>query len=220
MVNSAKDFAGLLNRNTQKAVGVNSARLQNFTSQTDIDTIVANLKAGPPIAKLRTGLYYCGEGVIDTQITVNQTEQTAPVLIESFAVFEEIGVEVSTAGTEGSLYTVLRRDRGDGYPGDIIHVSAALAVTTGFKSTTGLTIPLTPGLYWAGVAINGVVTTAATVRSLVNNSPLVGHTAGASSANAAGYSQTGVTAVPTGAFSDTAANITEAPMVKLKVKSS
>lgn len=216
---SVKDFAGLLNRNAQKALGVDSSRLGKFTTQADIDAIASRLKAGPPIGKVRTGLYYAPQGNIDTLLLTNQVEVTGPLKLDSFAVIEEIGVEVSTAGTEGSLFTVLRQDRGDGYPGDIVHVSAALAVTTGFKSTTALTIPLTPGLYWAGVALFGVVTTAATVRSVINNSPYVGHTAGASAANAAGYTQSGIVAAPSGAFSDTAANAAEAPFVKLKIKS-
>lgn len=214
-----REFAALLREHARKRLGTDAARLGKLTSQSDIDNVAKWLKTGPAMARYRAGLYYTGEGTIDTHLTVNQNEFTGPVVIDSFMIVDEIGIEISVAGTEGNFYTVLRADRGDGYPGEIVHVSAALTVTAAFKSTTGLSIPLPPGLYWAGVAVNGVVTTAPTVRSLVINSPYVGHTAGASSANAAGYSQTGVTGAPSGAFSDIAANIVEAPMVKLKCKS-
>lgn len=214
-----REFAALLRQHARQRLGTDAARLGKLTSSTDIDNVAKWLKQGPPMARYRAGVYYSPDGAIDTHLTVNQNEFTGPMLIESFMIVDEIGIEISGAGTEGNFYTVLRADRGDGYPGEIVHVSAALTVTAAFKNTTGLTLPLPPGLYWAGVAVNGVVTTAPTVRSVIANSPYVGHTAGASSANAAGYSQSGVTGVPSGAFSDTAANIVEAPMLKLKCKS-
>lgn len=214
-----EEFAALVEANERKAQGVSVSRLQNLTVQADIDAAATRLKAGPAIGRVRPALYYAPQGAIDTLLLTNGTEVTGPLMLDSFAIVEEIGVEVSTAGTEGSLYTVLREDRGDGYPGAIVHVSAALAVSLGFKSTTTLTVPLTPGLYWAGVAVHGVITTAPTVRSLINNSPYVGHTAGASAANAAGYSQSGIAAQPSGLFNDAVTNAAEAPFVKLKVKS-
>jgi len=173
MANSSKAFAGLINRNSQKLQGVNSARLQNFTSQTDIDIITNNLKAGPAVARYRTGLYYGGEGAISTLLLTEDVMVLGPILIESFMVVEEIGVDVTTQGSEGNLYTALYRDRGDGYPGDSVHVSAALAVTTGFKSTASLAIPLTPGLYWGGALCNQVTTTVATPASFTDTATTV-----------------------------------------------
>jgi hypothetical protein len=220
MANSAKAFAGLINRMSQRAVGVDSARLQKFTTQADIDTITENLKLGTPVAKYRTGGYYGGAGSIDTLTLTEDVMVLGPIMLESFMVVEEIGVDVTTAGTEGDLYVALYRDRGDGYPGAVIHESAALAVTTGFKSTTGLAIPLTPGLYWAGALCNQVTTTVATVRSLINNSPYVGETAGANDVNAAGYSEASLTATPPANFTATATVVAEVPRVLLKCKSS
>ncbi len=220
MANSSKDFAGLINRMTQKAVGVNSARLQNITSQTDIDVITENLKHAVPKARYRTGLYYGGEGSISTLLLTEDVMVLGPVLIESFMVVEEIGVDVTTAGTEGNLYTALYRDRGDGYPGALIHKSAALTVTAAFKSTTGLTLPLTPGVYWAGALCNQVTTTVATVRSLLNNSRYVGETAGANDINIAGYSQAALTGEPPATFTDTATTVAAVPRVLMKCKTS
>jgi len=214
-----QDFGRLIRGLSERAVGVSSGRLYRLSTQADIDLAASCLEKGPPIIKKRAGLYYSGEGAIDTLLLTEDVEVVGPFIVEEFCIIEEIGVEVSTAGTEGNLYTSLREDRGDGYPGDLIHTSAALAVSLGFKSTTGLTIPLVPGLYWAGAVCNQVTTTVATVRSLLNNSPHVGHTAGASSANAAGYTQATITAAPPTTFSDTAANAVEVPMVKFKVKS-
>lgn len=220
MANSSKAFAGLVNRMAQKMVGVDSARLQKFTAQADIDTITENLKLGVPVAKYRTGLYYGGVGSISTLLLTEDVMVLGPVMIESFMVVEEIGVDVTTAGTEGNLYTALYRDRGDGYPGAVIHESAALAVTAGFKSTTGLSIPLTPGLYWAGALCNQVTTTVATVRSLLNNSPYVGETAGANDVNIAGYSEAALTATPPATFTDTVTTVAAVPRVLMKCKSS
>lgn len=214
-----QDFGRLIRGCTERRVGVSTGRLYTLTSQSDIDLVADLLKRGPAMRKRRNGLYYCGEGAIDTLLLTEDLEVVGPIVVDEFCIVEEIGIEVSTAGTEGDLYTSLRRDRGDGYPGDLIHVSAAKTVTTGFKNTTGLSIPLPPGIYWAGAVCNQVTTTVATVRSLINNSPYVGHTAGASAANAAGYAQASVTGAPPTAFSDTATNAAEAPMVKLKVKS-
>lgn len=221
MVNSSKDFAGLINRNAQKQVGVNSARLQKYTTQATIDAITANLKAGPAVARYRTGLFYGGGGgAVSTLLLTEDVMVLGPIMIESFMEVEEIGIDVTTAGTEGDLYTALYRDRGDGYPGALIHKSAALTVTAAFKSTASLSIPLTPGLYWGGALCNQVTTTVATVRSILANSPYVGETAGANDVNTAGYSQAALTGVPPDTFTDTATVVTAVPRLLLKCKSS
>lgn len=215
---NAREFATLLKLQERERQGVSVSRLMKYTTQADIDQIAATLATQDgPIGKFRSGLYYGPDGAIGTLLLTNATEVSGPMVLDSFMECGEIGIDVTTAGTEGSLYTVLRRDRGDGYPGDIIHVSAALTSTPGaFKSTSGLKIPLVPGLYWVGVALHGVITTAATVRSLVNNSPYVGETAGANDVNTAAYQQTGIAAQPSGAFSDTVATVAQAPRVMLK----
>lgn len=219
MANSAKAFAGLVNRMAQKAVGVDSARLQKFTAQADIDTITENLKLGVPTSRYRVGGFYGGEGTISTLLLTEDVMVLGPIMIESFMVVEEIGIDVTTAGTEGNLYTALYRDRGDGYPGALIHESAALAVTTGFKSTASLAIPLTPGLYWGGALCNQVTTTVATVRSLQHNSKYVGETAGANDVAMTGYSEASLTATPPDNFTATATVVGAVPRLLLKVKS-
>lgn len=214
-----KEFASLIRQHERKRLGVSAGRLQKYTSQVDIDQIAATLAAQDgPVGKYRPGLYYGPDGAIGTLLMTNQTEVTGPMMLESFMEVGEIGIDVTTAGTEGSLYTVVRRDRGDGFPGDIVHISAALTVTPGaFKSTSGLKLPLVPGLYWVGCAVFGVVTTAPTIRSLANNSPYVGETAGANDINTAAYQTTGVVAAPSGNFNDTTFTVVAAaPRVMLK----
>lgn len=214
-----QEFATLLRAQERDRLGVTAGRLQKYTLQADIDQIAATLAAQDgPVGKYRPGLYYGPDGTVGTLLMTNQTELTGPMMLESFMECGEIGIDVTTAGTEGSLYTVLRRDRGDGFPGDIIHISAALTVTPGaFKSTSGLKIPLVPGLYWAGCAVFGVVTTAPTIRSLATNSPYVGETAGANDINTAAYQTTGVVAAPSGNFNDTTfTTAAQAPRLMLK----
>lgn len=213
------DIAAAAAVHERKALGFSTSRMQT-TPTADIDALVKNLKIGPGKARHRTGLYYGPDGgAIGTQLLTNQVMNVGPLVWEEYAVIEEIGIDVTTAGTEGSLYTALYADRGDGYPGELIHASAALGVTAGFKSTTGLEIELPPGLYWAGVALNGVVTTAATVRSLTGNSRFVGETAGANDVSLAGYSQAAVTGAPPATFTDTVTPAAFAPRVMMKVKS-
>lgn len=219
MATNKGEFAALLEANERKAQGVSVAQLQKLSSQSDLDAVGLNLKAGPAVGRYRVGGYYGGEGTMGTLLLTEDVLVVGPVLIESYVVVEEIGIDVTTAGTEGNLYTALYRDRGDGYPGASIHESAALAVTAGFKSTTGLAIPLTPGLYWAGALCNQVTTTVATVRSLAHNSRFVGETAGANDVAMAGYSEAGLTATPSDTFTATATVVGAVPRVLMKVKS-
>lgn len=213
-----REFATLLRQHERKRLGVSAGRLQKYTAQADIDQIAATLAAqAGPVGQIRAGLYYSPDGNLGTTLMTNGTEITGPLMLDSFMECGEIGIHVTTAGTEGSLYTVLRRDRGDGYPGDIVHVSAAQTVTLGaFKSTTGLKLPLVPGLYWAGVAVHGVITTAPTIRTVTNNSTWVGDTGNTNATNLAGYSQSGIAAQPAGNFSDTVTPIATAPRLMLK----
>lgn len=214
------DIAAAAAIHERKSLGFSTSRMQ-ATPTADIDALVKLLKIGPGIARHRTGLYYGPDGgAIGTQLLTNQVMNVGPFVWDEYTLIEEIGIDVTTAGTEGSLYTVLYADRGDGYPGELIHASAALGVTTGFKSTASLEIELPPGLYWAGVALNGVVTTAATVRSVTGNSRFVGETAGANDVLLAGYSQASVTGAPPTTFTDTVTPAAFAPRVMMKVKSS
>lgn len=214
------DIAAAAAVHERKALGFSTSRMQS-TPTADIDALIKNLKIGPGKARHRTGLYYGPDGgAIGTQLLVEDALVVGPLVWEEYAVIEEIGIDVTTAGSEGNLYVALYADRGDGYPGESIHVSAALAVTTGFKSTASLAIELPPGLYWAGVVCNQVTTTVATVRSVTGNSRFVGETAGANDVLLAGYSQAAVTGAPPATFTDTVTPSAFAPRVLMKVKSS
>src|SRR5687768_17363255 len=172
------EISPLIEQMLKKKAGISSKDLVDLSSA-ELDEIVAQLKAGPPTAKYRAGGFYGGEGPVGTLLLTEDVMVVGPILIEKYIVVDEIGIDVTTAGTEGNFYTALYRDRGDGYPGALIHASAALTVTQAFKSTASLDVELAPGLYWGGAVCNQVTTTVATVRSLANNSRFIGETAGA-----------------------------------------
>lgn len=214
---SVSEISPLIQELMRKAIGMSSADV-NGLSSAELDTIITLLKKGPARAKYRVGGFYGAEGPIDTHLMTEDQLIVAPIVVDRFIVIEEIGVDVTTAGTEGDLYTALYADRGDAYPGAVIHKSAALAVTTGFKSTASLDIELPPGLYWAGAVVNQVTTTVATLRSVLNSYRCVGLAAGADDTNSCGYAQASVTGAPPDSFSATVAVVGEAPRILVKVK--
>ncbi len=214
---SISEISPLIQEIIRKAVGISSNDLRGLTSA-ELDGIILSLKAGPPITKYRVGGWYSGEGAQDTLLLTNQVLVLGPILVEKYIVVEEIGCDITTTGTEGNFYTAIYRDRGDGYPGSLVHASAALGVTAVFKSTSGLSVKLTPGLYWGGVVVNSVVTTAATVRSLINNSKYVGGINGTDDIDFAGYSEAAVTGAPNANFTSTPTVVGEVPRLVFKVK--
>jgi hypothetical protein len=214
---SISEVSPLIEQNIKRRVGISSKELTALSSA-ELDALILLLKAGPPMGKYRVGGFYGGEGHISTTLLTEDRLLVGPILIDRYIKVEEIGIDVTTAASEGNLYTALYRDRGDGYPGAIIHKSAALAITTGFKSTASLDIELTPGLYWGGVVCNQVTTTVATVRSLICNSRFIGETAGANDVDMASYAEDTVTGAPNDAFSSTAIVAATAPRLLMKVK--
>lgn len=212
------EVSPLIEQMLKKKVGISSKDLVDLTSA-ELDEVVAQLKAGPPTARYRVGGFYGGDGgAISTLLLTEDVMVVGPILIEKYIVVNEIGVDITTAASEGNFYTALYRDRGDGYPGALIHASAALAITTGFKSTASLDIELTPGLYWGGAVCNQVTTTVATVRSLTNNSRFVGETAGANDVATAGYSEAAVTGAPSSTFTSTPTVVGAVPRLLLGIK--
>lgn len=199
-------------------LGVSVSRLQQL-STTDIDTVISEFKAGSPNARYRVGGYVgSGDGPISTLLMTNQQMVLGPLIVEDFFVANEVGIDVTTAGTEGSLYVCIYLDRGDGYPGTLLYTTPALTVTPGaFKSTAALTLPLVPGLYWAGCLVNGVVTTAPTIRTIASNSRYVLETAGANDINTAAYSAGSLASTPPTAFPATPAVVAQAPRVMIGV---
>lgn len=211
------EISPLIQEHFAKRVGISSTQLQGLSSA-ELDELVTQLKLGPPMVRYRVGGFYGGEGTMGTLLLTEDVLVVGPIVIEKYIKVEEIGVDVTTAGTEGNLYTALYRDRGDGYPGALLHASAALTVTQAFKSTASLDIELAPGLYWGGAVCNQVTTTVATVRSLANNSRFIGETAGANDVAMAGYSEAAVTGSPSAVFTSTPTVVGAVPRLLLKVK--
>lgn len=209
-------YVELLQRNN---IGVSVSRLQRL-STTDIDTVISELKATSDGGRYRVGGYYGpGDGPVGTVLMTNQQMILGPMLIDNFFIASEVGIDVTTAGTEGNLYTCIYLDNGSGYPGQLLYTTPALTVTPGaFKSTAALTLPLTPGLYWVGCLVNGVVTTAPTIRSIASNSRFVGETAGANDINTAAYaSPSNLNSTPPTSFPTTALVVANAPRVMIGV---
>ena len=142
------------------------------------------------------------------------------MVFDSYMVAEEIGVDTTTAGTEGNLYVVVYTDN-EGAPGNLVYTTPALSVLgTTFKSATGLNVPFVPGLYWVGCLINGVVTTAATVRSVANNSRYIGETAGGNDIAMSAYITAATLAsTPPAIFPAISAVAAAAPRILFKCKS-
>lgn len=216
---SKSEFAAAVTDYTAKMLGMSTSRLQRM-SDADVENALKLIKIGPPQARHRVGGFYGPDGGSISTLTLTEDVMVAtPIQWDQFAVVEEIGVDVTTQGSEGNLYVALYADRGDGYPGEAIHRSAALAVTTGFKSTASLDIELPPGLYWGAVVCNQVTTTVATVRSVAGNSRFIGETAGANDVAMAAYSEAAVTGVPSLNFTSTPTVVAAGPRVLMKVKS-
>lgn len=214
---SISEISPLIQANIAKRAGITSTQLQDLSSA-ELDELVTQLKLGPAMGRYRVGGFYGGEGPISTLLLTEDVMVVGPILIEKYVVISEIGIDVTTAGTEGDLYTALYRDRGDGYPGALLHASAALTVTQAFKSTASLDVELAPGLYWGGAVCNQVTTTVATVRSIATSSRYVGETAGANDVNNAGYSEASVTGAPSATFTATPTVVAAAPKLLLKIK--
>lgn len=211
--------AGPVELLARNKLGVSVSRLQKL-STTDLDLAISALKANAPNTRYRVGGYYGpGDGPVGTLLMTNQQMVLGPMMIESFFVTNEVGIDVTTAGTEGNLYVAIYLDNGSGYPGALYYTTPALTVTPGaFKSTAALAIPLTPGLYWVGCLVNGVVTTAPTIRTLATNSRFVGETAGANDINTAGYaSPSTLSTTPPASFPSTVLVVAQAPRVMLGV---
>lgn len=202
----------------RKMVGISSGDLNGLTSA-ELDTVITTLKTGPARAKYKIGGYYGVEGTISTLLMTDDTMVLAPFIVDKMITVEEVGVDVTTAGSGGSLYTAIYNDRGDCYPGALLQKSAALAVTAAFQSTASLTLRLAPGLYWVGTHNSGAVTTPVTVRAVQTSFRCMPLTAGADDTNACGYSQA-VTAdsVPPDTFTTTVTVTDKAPRVLFKVK--
>lgn len=219
MATAKSALAGLIRRHQEKASGFPIGRLQDL-AQADVDLLEPLINAGPPIARWRVGGFYGGDGgAISTLLLTEDVLVVGPILVQQYCVISDIGVDITTAASEGNFYTALYRDRGDGYPGASVHVSAALPITQAFQSTGSLAIELTPGLYWGGAVCNQVTTTVATVRSLTNNSRFVGETAGANDVACAGYSMAAQTGAPAATFTATPTVVGAVPRLLLKVAS-
>lgn len=220
MATNKSELASLVDEHIRKSIGMSTGRLQAVATA-DLDALALQLKAGPPLIRYRVGGYYGANGPVSTLLLTEDQMVLGPILVQQYCVAEEIGIDVTTAASEGNLYTALYRDSGSGYPDTLVHASAALGITTGFKSTTGLEIELTPGIYWGGAVCNQVTTTVATVRSIATSSPYVGETNGANDINNAAYaSTTTVTGAPPATFSYAALVVAQAPKLLFKVKSS
>lgn len=207
-------YVELLQRNK---LGVSVSRLQKL-SATDLDTVITELKAGSNNNRYRVGGYTGPEGLLSATLMVNQELWVTPLQIDNFFVASEIGIENTVAGTEGNLYACIYADNGYGFPGTLVATTTAQVVTgTSFKSQAALTVPIVPGLYWVGALVNGVITTAPTIRTVNHNSKYVGSAAGAGSTALAGYKATALAAAPPTTFPAAVSVIANAPRVMIGV---
>jgi len=111
-------------------------------------------QANPVIPGMRlTSGYYIGPaGTRSTVAMVANTEYAVPIYISGTGSISTMGIEVTAAGTAGTLIRLgLRGDNGTGQPGTLILDAGTLAgdaITASGIEITGLSQSLTPGLYW------------------------------------------------------------------------
>jgi hypothetical protein len=209
----------------RKSLGVNTSDVLAAvgTNQVLIDQVYDSLQRGPALRnKARSANTWVGpQGVTGTLTLTADLLILAPLPVDAFQVYDQIGTEVTTAGAGGSptIRSVLFADRGDGYPGKVVHAGAQIAAaTTGFKGETGLSLVLAPGLYWVGVVAQGATTTQPTVRSVTDSySPFVVQESNVGTSGG-GYSQAGVTAAIPTDFTSTITVLGAAPRTLLRAK--
>jgi hypothetical protein len=104
-------------------------------------------------------------GVRSTLAMVTNSEYAVPLFLSQAATVTTLGVEITAAGVAGTVIRLgIRADNGTGRPDQLIVDAGTVvgtAISTGIEKT-GLSVNLSPGLYWFCAAAQGG---APTVRS-------------------------------------------------------
>ena len=129
------------------------------------------MSSGPAI-----GEWIIGQGLIgnSTQTQNNGTLLFVPIALSVPGTFDQIGWNVDTAGSVGSVIRLgLWASNSVGKPGALLSDAGTFdGTTTGLKQITfGVAQVLAAGLYWVGAAQQGAPTTSSVSRFAANSSP-------------------------------------------------
>ncbi len=124
-----------------------------------------------------------------------------PLVVDVEHTFTGIGVNIAAAGVGGApvMRMAVYNDNGSGYPGSLVQDCGTVDVTgTGGKEVTGLTIKLSPGLYWLVCSPQGATTTQPTPRIANSTIPPFGDLVPQGGNPNTVYTSSSVASFPTG----------------------
>lgn len=172
-----------------------------------------------PVAATGQYIFTSSPGATATSAALgNGNLRVIPWLVTRAMAIDRIAAEIVTGTTAdaGAKYRLgIYADNGNAYPGALLLDAGQIAadVVAVAELTVALTLPA--GLYWIGGAVQSVVTTQPTVRTVSNWTPPVpigpGTSAPAAGTGAFGYTNTGVTAALPATFTATVAGSGNAP---------
>lgn len=168
-----------------------------------------------PWLTTKSGGFIEGSSQLNTTLPANGLLKLTPFIISKPCAFQAVGAEFTVAGDVPSLFNMaIYADDGTGFPGALVSNPGSISTGTGNAGTvptagtpgvyfaTGLNIPLSPGVYWWGGAVQGVTVTAPTMRTGVVNQGFIpaSNIAPLPGGSILGYQMSGVTAAPPANF--------------------
>lgn len=127
-------------------------------------------------ARLTPGYYFgAGAATRSTLSMAASTEYACPVFISGSGTLIRIGLEVTIAGTAGTVIRLgIRGDNGTGQPGDLLLDAGAVAGDAVASVELTISTAVTPGLYWFTATAQSTGGTLPTVRAMTGDLPPVG----------------------------------------------
>ena len=173
----------------------------------------------------QSGRYYFipNMGSVSTSVTLgNGTLRATPFWVPSQITVERIGSEVTVVGDAASVLRLgIYADDGTGRPGSLVVDAGTISGNSAtVQEITGLSVSLSPGVYWAAAVVQLVTTTQPTVRTQGSAGILpnidIGTTIPSAGLLTTGVDMTGVTGALPGTFV-WAADVSAVPRMFLKV---
>ncbi len=151
----------------------------------------------PPLWSYKSGYWYHAQGAAGaTQLLVQANVSYSPIIVQQPTVFDQIGLEITTAGTTNSVTRLGIYGDVGGAPGPLI-LDAGTIPTSCVAQTQ--TIPISqalgPGVVWVASVGQGTPGTQPTVRRLGTDNSVVGMSSPATGTGfVGGWNQSGVSA--------------------------
>ena len=131
----------------------------------------------------------------------------SPLLVTKSITVKAIGVDITSGGSAGALVRLgIYNDTGSGSPGTVLLDAGTTAATGTGAVSIGISITLTPGLYWLVAAGQGAPATQPTLEALFGGNPYVAVTSLTDGGNIGGYQVAGISGALPGTPSVSDAN--------------